>query len=81
MTNMKPVAVPALRAARPRATHALWRKLACGAAALATIARAYRQQHRERRQLLALSDRELRDIGISRIDAVRAADRPFWRRG
>lgn len=33
-----------------------------------------------RRQLLALNDRMLRDIGISRADAVREAGKPFWRK-
>jgi uncharacterized protein YjiS (DUF1127 family) len=39
----------------------------------------YRQVQRERAQLRALSDRELRDIGISRYDALREARKPFWR--
>lgn len=34
---------------------------------------------RERAQLLALNERELHDIGISRIDAVREARKPLWR--
>lgn len=33
----------------------------------------------ERRQLLELSDRILRDIGVSRGDIVREASKPFWR--
>ena len=33
----------------------------------------------ERSQLLSLSDRELRDIGITRVDALREADRPLWK--
>ncbi len=37
-----------------------------------------RQAARERRELLALGERDLRDIGISRADAVREADRPLW---
>ncbi|HEX9463996.1 MAG TPA: DUF1127 domain-containing protein [Alphaproteobacteria bacterium] len=39
--------------------------------------REYRQQRRERDQLLALSDRELRDIGLSRVDAIREATKPL----
>ena len=35
--------------------------------------RARAQLRREREQLLALSDRELRDIGITRVDALREA--------
>ncbi len=33
---------------------------------------------RQRRELLRLDDRMLKDIGISRIDAEREAKRPFW---
>jgi len=33
----------------------------------------------QRRQLLALTERELRDIGITRCDAVREASKPLWR--
>ena len=34
----------------------------------------------ERRQLLALEDRELRDIGLTRAEARALARQPFWRR-
>lgn len=33
---------------------------------------------RERRQLLALEDHELKDIGISRADAEKEGNRAFW---
>jgi uncharacterized protein YjiS (DUF1127 family) len=32
-----------------------------------------------RRELAELSDRELRDIGITRVDALGEAEKPFWR--
>lgn len=32
----------------------------------------------ERRRLLELDERTLRDIGLTRDDAVREASRPFW---
>jgi len=32
-----------------------------------------------RHALLKLDDRMLRDIGVSRADAMREADKPFWR--
>lgn len=32
-----------------------------------------------RRALLSLDERMLKDIGISRADAVHEADKPFWR--
>jgi uncharacterized protein YjiS (DUF1127 family) len=34
----------------------------------------------ERRELLALEDRGLRDIGITRAEAIAEASRPLWRR-
>jgi uncharacterized protein YjiS (DUF1127 family) len=36
---------------------------------------------RQRRALLRLDDRMLKDIGISRADAEHEACRPFWRDG
>jgi len=39
----------------------------------------WRQRLRARRELMARSDRELRDIGITRSDAHQEADKPFWR--
>lgn len=38
-------------------------------------------QHRvaERQQLAALSDYDLKDVGLTRSDAQMEADKPFWR--
>jgi uncharacterized protein YjiS (DUF1127 family) len=33
----------------------------------------------QRRCLAALSDRSLRDIGVTRCDALRETRKPFWR--
>jgi len=33
---------------------------------------------RERQELLAMDDRALRDIGITRVDAMAAARKRFW---
>lgn len=38
----------------------------------------WREVRRQRRALLSLSDRLLKDIGISRADAMQEAARPFW---
>jgi uncharacterized protein YjiS (DUF1127 family) len=38
----------------------------------------WREVRKQRRALLALSDHLLKDIGISRVDAIREANRPFW---
>jgi uncharacterized protein YjiS (DUF1127 family) len=39
----------------------------------------WRERARERRQLLSLSDRALKDFAASRADASREGDKPFWR--
>lgn len=36
------------------------------------------EKSRSRRALSALSDEQLKDIGLSRSDAFREASRPFW---
>lgn len=38
----------------------------------------YRRARQERDQLLGLNERELHDIGISRVDALREAGRSLW---
>lgn len=45
---------------------------------LAWIAR-FREERRQRDALLSLSDYELRDIGITRYDAVTEARKSLWR--
>jgi uncharacterized protein YjiS (DUF1127 family) len=44
---------------------------------LAVVLR-WHEMRRQRRALLELSDQMLKDIGISRADAMREAARPFW---
>ncbi|MBL8259528.1 MAG: DUF1127 domain-containing protein [Candidatus Competibacteraceae bacterium] len=39
----------------------------------------WRELYRQRRALLALDDAMLKDIGISRVDALREGSKPFWR--
>ncbi|MEP9389370.1 DUF1127 domain-containing protein [Mesorhizobium sp. KR9-304] len=36
------------------------------------------ERHRSRHALMELSDAQLKDIGISRSEAFREANRPFW---
>lgn len=45
---------------------------------LKQIKMAYRKQ-RSRRALVRLSSHQLKDIGLSRTDAIREASKPFWR--
>jgi uncharacterized protein YjiS (DUF1127 family) len=39
----------------------------------------WRERSRVRRQLAAMSDRELHDIGICRAEVACEISRPFWR--
>lgn len=49
------------------------------AARLTATVRRWWQWRIERWELLAMNDRELRDIGLTRLDAKAQADKPFWR--
>jgi len=60
---------PSLSSASPH-------KLVAGAMALI---KEWRLRARGRRELAALSDRCLRDIGITRNDAAGEINKPFWR--
>lgn len=53
--------------------------LAAGVRRVAEMLQIWRRRAQERRQLLAMSDRGLRDIGITRVDAWREANKPLWR--
>jgi uncharacterized protein YjiS (DUF1127 family) len=39
----------------------------------------WRRRLRDRRALAAMSDRSLRDIGLTRYDAASEVNKPFWR--
>lgn len=67
------MALPARRAAREckRPPSHLGRVLA--------LFRTWRQRFRGREALARLDDRSLRDIGLTRCDALREANKPFWR--
>ncbi len=60
----------------------LWRLWWRAGSALARKALAlpaqWRQRARQRRQLLRLGERELRDIGLSPWDALREGGKSFW---
>ena len=46
---------------------------------LSSLLRLWWQRSRERRQLALLTDRDLHDLALTRIDAQREARKPFWR--
>jgi uncharacterized protein YjiS (DUF1127 family) len=50
---------------------------AAGARLILILAR-WQELARQRRSLLSLDDRMLKDIGITRADATREGTRPFW---
>lgn len=54
-------------------------RIAAVTAAVAAAVRRWWRWRIERWELLSLDDRELRDIGLTRLDARRQADKPFWR--
>ena len=47
--------------------------------ALPRLVHTWRRRLHERSLLAALADRDLRDIGITRLDVARECDKPFWR--
>ena len=65
----------------PPKAYAAWRRkepIHPIAAAVALIARWIRTA-RQRKALAELDDQLLRDIGITRVEAIKDAEKPFWR--
>jgi uncharacterized protein YjiS (DUF1127 family) len=72
---MQPSALPAARGrVGPRPGRRLQSLVAIAALRLLR----WRELARQRRALLTLDDRMLKDIGITRVDAECEARRPFW---
>ncbi len=57
------------------------RKVARRADRVITALLRWHELARQRRALLRLDDHMLKDVGLSRADAVREAERPFWDEG
>jgi len=70
-------------ALRARPAAELWRMwLRAGRALVLRPTRplgVWRQRAWERRELARMSERELGDIGVSRLDALLEINKPFWR--
>lgn len=62
--------VPSIALRPPRARRAL---------SLVERVELWAQRRRERRALMQAPDMVLKDLGLSRADAVHEADKPFWR--
>jgi uncharacterized protein YjiS (DUF1127 family) len=48
-------------------------------AAAVVLIRRWIERARQRRALASLDEAMLRDIGITRVEAVRESEKPFWR--
>ena len=59
---------------------AIWSKVLTALSAATDLVFAWQDRAQQRRQLATMDDRLLRDIGISRLDALHEANKPFWRR-
>jgi len=46
---------------------------------LLELLQSWRARARERRMLLQLDERMLKDIGVTRVDVAQEASKPFWR--
>ena len=57
------------------------RRLARQAERAVTVLLRWHELARQRRALLRLDDSMLKDIGLTRADALREAERPFWDEG
>ena len=87
--TMKLQALPLTRFRVPAAGHAqayspvpmqgFAERLITGAVAFFDLLIEWRARENQRRHLMTLDDRLLRDIGISRVDAEREFAKPFWR--
>ncbi|MCY1182131.1 hypothetical protein D3C76_1415900 [compost metagenome] len=62
---------PSFRTVRPEHRAPLWKR------AVARLRR-WQELHRQRKQLAALSDYMLKDIGLTRADIEQEIERPFW---
>ena len=73
--------MPAFDLSLPRTT-APWRakrQLIHPVAAAWVLLAAWIERGRQRNALAALNDHQLRDIGITRLEAARECEKPFWR--
>jgi uncharacterized protein YjiS (DUF1127 family) len=63
---------------RPRQHNAILALSDAGGHVITTL-REWRRRTREREELIALDDRMLKDIGLTRADAEFLSNKPFWR--
>lgn len=71
---------PLARPAQAQPLAAAGRLASVFATRLGALLGTWSARTRQRRELAALDDRLLRDVGLSRETALREAEKPFWRR-
>jgi uncharacterized protein YjiS (DUF1127 family) len=77
MSRSDTIPVPTLR--RRIAAWPSWgRRCLAAVTAIAATISFWRQRSRSRSLLATLDDHLLRDMGLSRVDAWRESDKPFW---
>jgi len=59
--------------------HLHWRARDRDGRGLIALLKTWRRRANERQTLVTMSDAMLRDIGITRCDAMNEASKPFWR--
>ena len=64
---------------RPTKVRSAWRRARRVMAACARVIALWAARARQRRILATFDDRLLSDIGITRTDAMRECEKPFWR--
>ena len=64
---------------RPQRRRAMRNSTLAIAQSILMLARLWRARYRDRRQLAAMSERELQDIGICRAELADEIGKPFWR--
>lgn len=70
--------IPALARRHPARRFGSSHRIIRSVLRMTAILMVWQERARQRRQLLELDDRMLRDIGVSRYDAEREASKPFW---
>ena len=72
--KITPIAEPFVRSVKRAAARAR-----CSGGRIVSHLDRWLERMRQRRSLALMSDRDLKDIGINRYDALKEWEKPFWR--
>jgi uncharacterized protein YjiS (DUF1127 family) len=73
------MALDRTRIGRPAPHRSVWAMAGTAIVDVVTMLAVWHERAFQRRQLLALGDRALRDFACSRAEAAREGGKPFWR--